>query len=92
MWDEKREEKVLEFVQQEPLIVEIREEFAKYDNKAKEIKHLPDHHIIGAVQVEMGIYFSLLLCKLNNFYMLHWFLYKDYYGWILMFSKFMLYQ
>lgn len=54
MWAEDREEQILGFVARKPLIVEIREEFMKYENRNKAINNIPESHFIGAIQVEMG--------------------------------------
>lgn len=54
IWAENREEQILEFVNQNPLIQEIREEFMKYDNRAQAIADISKSHYIGAIQVEMG--------------------------------------
>lgn len=54
LWAENRESILQEFCDKEPLIVEISEKFKEFDDRAEEIKQLPDVHNIGAVQITLG--------------------------------------
>lgn len=54
LWVEDREQQVVDFCSQNPLLVEIIEKFVEYDEQIYEIKNLPELHNIGAVQIRMG--------------------------------------
>lgn len=49
-----RNEIIQEFVDSEPIIQEIKEKFVEYEDLMTEIQNLPDQHIIGPLQINMG--------------------------------------
>lgn len=75
MWAETREEEIATFCEQNPLIVEIKERFIEYDNRADAIRELPEVHKVGAIEVNMGniflwnrliLFFCEILCLLSE--------------------------
>lgn len=54
LWDDDREAQVIEFVEKDLIIQEVREEFLKYENLFEEIKSIPDFHLIGPLEIIMG--------------------------------------
>lgn len=55
LWDEFRDDKIEEFCDTNPLIVEISEKFQEYDSRAEYIKQLPEKHNVGAIKIMMGV-------------------------------------
>ncbi|XP_030752815.1 dynein heavy chain 8, axonemal [Sitophilus oryzae] len=53
LWVEDRDQIIDDFCEKRPLIVEISEKFAEYDNRAQEIRDLPEHHDVGAIRIAM---------------------------------------
>lgn len=56
LWAETREEEILDFCLKHPLVVEIKEKFIEYDNRADAIRNLPKVHKVGALEINMGKY------------------------------------
>lgn len=56
LWDENRVQKVQDFVDTNPLNVIIRDMFKRYENQTEEVLNLPERHIIGSIQIDMGTY------------------------------------
>ena len=54
LWAEDREAQIREFVDSEPITQEIKEKMLEYEGMASEIKHLPERHIIGPIEINMG--------------------------------------
>lgn len=52
---ENRNDLIQTFVDSEPLIQEIKEKIIEYEDLMMEIQNLPDQHIIGPVQINMGM-------------------------------------
>ncbi|XP_022920277.2 dynein axonemal heavy chain 8 [Onthophagus taurus] len=53
LWADDRDDQIQEFVDANPLIVEIRERFQEYDDRAQHISDLPEQHKVGAVTIIM---------------------------------------
>ncbi|KRT82784.1 hypothetical protein AMK59_4319, partial [Oryctes borbonicus] len=63
LWAETREKQVQELVDTNPLIVEIREKFQEYEDRAEMIRQLPEEHKIGAVEIRMDKFKLALLIE-----------------------------
>lgn len=50
-------QQVQEFVDTNPLNVIIKDMFIKYDGQTENVSNLPERHIIGSIQINMGIVF-----------------------------------
>lgn len=64
LWVEDREDLIIKFCEQNPLIVEINEKFTEYVEEGERIRALPDVHNIGAIRILMGKFFSVTLPNL----------------------------
>ncbi|XP_046493196.1 dynein axonemal heavy chain 8 [Neodiprion pinetum] len=53
VWAEDRVEQIQSFVDADPITQVIREKLREYDDLCTEIMELPDHHIIGPIQINM---------------------------------------
>lgn len=60
-----KEELIKTFSDNNPLLVEISEKFKEYDNRAEEIRQLPDDHNIGPVQIHMSN-LTIILVNIYN--------------------------
>lgn len=49
-------QQVQSFVDTNPLNVIIGDMFKKYESQTDEVLNLPKRHIIGSIQIDMGIY------------------------------------
>lgn len=54
VWAEDRVEQVQRFVDSEPITQLIKEKLMEYDELCAEITNLPQYHIIGPIQINMG--------------------------------------
>lgn len=45
---------IQKFVDSEPIVQEIKEKFTEYENVMTEIQNLPDQHVLGPLQINMG--------------------------------------
>lgn len=49
-------DQVQQFVDSNPLNVTIRDMLKKYEGDTDEVNNLPERHIIGSIQINMGEY------------------------------------
>ncbi|XP_049799902.1 dynein axonemal heavy chain 8-like [Schistocerca nitens] len=61
LWDDDREEKVIKFVEKDPIIQEIKEEFEKYEDTSEQIRRIPDVHVIRTLEIVMDKFKEALL-------------------------------
>lgn len=54
LWAEDRVQQVQDFVDSNPLNVIIRDMLKKYESQTEEVLNLPERHIIGSIQINMG--------------------------------------
>lgn len=54
VWAEDRVEQVQRFVDSEPITQVIKEKLIEYEDWCADIEDLPQHHIIGPIQIDMG--------------------------------------
>ncbi|XP_023289113.1 dynein heavy chain 8, axonemal, partial [Orussus abietinus] len=65
IWAEDRNELIQAFVDSNPIIQEIREKFLEYEELFAEIKQLPEHHVIGPIDISMEKLKLALLVEAN---------------------------
>lgn len=56
IWAEDRTEQVKHFVNSEPITQEIKEKIVEYENLTSAVKNLPTCHVIGPIQIDMGMH------------------------------------
>lgn len=54
LWAEDREQQLQTFVDSEPIVQEIKEKFQEYEDLFEEINELPESHIVGPLEINMG--------------------------------------
>lgn len=54
LWSEDRVQQVQDFVDSNPMNVLVKDMLLKYEGQTEEVLALPDRHIIGSVQINMG--------------------------------------
>lgn len=58
IWDEERNNIIQKFVDSEPIVQEIKDKLVEYDNLVDEVQNLPQQHIIGPIEINMGCRFN----------------------------------
>lgn len=53
------------FVDSNPLNVIITDMLKKYESQTEEVINLPERHIIGSIQIDMGMYQKVLIALLT---------------------------
>lgn len=62
LWSADRESIIQEFVNTNPLTVDIRDKFIYYDNITRNLENKVARHVIGPIEIRMG--------KSNNMYVI----------------------
>ncbi|XP_024940596.1 dynein heavy chain 8, axonemal [Cephus cinctus] len=60
LWAEDRVSQIQKFVDSDPITQEIKEKLMEYEEISAEIQSLPDHHIVGPIQINMGNFIDKL--------------------------------
>lgn len=53
-------QQVQDFVDSNPLNVVIRDMLKKYEGQTEEVNNLPERHIIGSIEINMGMFFKAI--------------------------------
>lgn len=61
LWAEDRVQQVQAFVDSNPLNVIIRDMLKKYEAQTDEVLNLPERHIVGSIQINLGKVFVVLV-------------------------------
>ena len=59
LWAEDRVQQVQDFVDSNPMNVIVKDTLTKYEGQTEEVLALPDRHIIGSIQINMGTVFLI---------------------------------
>lgn len=66
-------QQVQDFVDSDPMNVIVKDMLHKYESQTEEVLSLPERHIIGSIQIDMGRYslndclsFTSILYSANN--------------------------
>jgi len=70
LWDEERVTRLKEFVDSEPLLVDVRERFILYEKQAEEVESIPNEEVIGTIRINLSKFadfcFGVIPCDENT--------------------------